>query len=158
MCSEQGATRRGVPLMMGANNTSNDPGHAAVHDNATLYLCRQGERWVVVIESPLVRGALRLHHEGRDLYDARFVLLSCARRACPDAAIVSTDGALEGADWEWRLDVQRIEARAGDIGLALHREISARPRPDPRRPSPRQVVRQCHWGRFPEVSGRPRSF
>jgi hypothetical protein len=143
---------------MGGNNTTNVPGHGAVDDDATLYLCRQREMWVVVIESPLIQGALRLHHEGHDPHDARFVLLSCARRACPDAAIVSTDGALDGADYEWRLDVRGVEAHAGDIGLALHRELSARPRPEVTRGSPRPVVGKCHWGRCPEVSGRPLSF
>ena len=71
------------------------PGEGSATDGATLYLCRQGPTWVVVIESPRITGALRLRHAGRDPYDARFELLSVARRACPGAAIVSADGALE---------------------------------------------------------------
>ena len=98
---------------MEATSSSNVPGHGGVVDCATLYLCRQGERWVVVIESPGITGALRLRHTGRDPYDARFELLCSARRACPDAAIVSTDGALEEADYEWRLDIRSVEAAAG---------------------------------------------
>ncbi len=143
---------------METNNRSNIPGHGGTVDCATLYLCRQGERWVVVIESPHVKGALRLHHTGRDPYDARFELLCTARRACPDAAIVSTDGALEGADFEWRLDIRGVEANLGELGLAVHRELSAQPAPHVRRRSQRQTIGTCHWGRCPEVSGRPRAF
>jgi hypothetical protein len=86
---------------MDATNGSNGPGTGGIADSATLYLCCQGERWMVVIESPRILGAMRLHHTGRDPYDARFELLCTARRACPEAAIVSTDGALEDADYEW---------------------------------------------------------
>jgi hypothetical protein len=143
---------------MEASNPTNVPGHDHVIDCATLYLCRQRDSWVVVIESPCVLGALRLRHEGRDPYDARFELLCAARRACPDAAIVSTDGALEGADYEWRLDIQGARVSAGEVGLAVHRELSAAPVAHIRRRSQRQTVRRCHWGRCPEVSGRPRSF
>lgn len=143
---------------MEASNSTNVPEHDDVIDCATLYLCRQGDRWVVVIEAPCVHGALRLRHQGRDPYDARFELLCAARRACPDAAIASTDGALEGADYEWRLDLQGVRANVGDLGLAVHRELSARPMAHIRRRSHRQMVRRCHWGRCPEVSGRPRSF
>lgn len=143
---------------MEATNSSNVPGHCGVVGCATLYLCRQGERWVVVIESPRIVGALRLHHTGRDPYDARFELLCTARRACPDAAIVSTDGALEDAEYEWRLEIRGVEDNAGDIGMAVHRELSAAAAPHVRRPSQRQIIRRCHWGRCPEVSGRPRSF
>ena len=91
---------------MGPRAAPTSPAGGVV-DHATLYLCRRGAMWAVVIESPRVRGALRLDHAGNDPYDARFELLSRARRACPDAAIVSTDGALESADYEWRLEVQR---------------------------------------------------
>ncbi len=143
---------------MEATSSSNVPGHGGVVDCATLYLCRQGERWVVVIESPAVTGALRLRHTGRDPYDARFELLCSARRACPDAAIVSSDGALEEADYEWRLDIRSVEAAPGDVGIAVHRELTAAPAPHLRRRSQRQIIRKCHWGRCPEVSGRPRSF
>jgi len=143
---------------MEATSSPNVPGHGGVVYCATLYLCRQGERWVVVIESPGVTGAVRLRHTGRDPFDARFELLCSARRACPDAAIVSTDGALEDADYEWRLDVRSIEAAAGEVGIAVHRELSAAPAPHLRRRSQRQIIRKCHWGRCPEVSGRPRSF
>ena len=143
---------------MEATSSSNVPGQGGVVDGATLYLCRQGERWVVVIESPGITGALRLRHTGRDPFDARFELLCSARRACPDAAIVSTDGALEDADYEWRLDIRSLAAAAGDVGIAVHRELTAAPAPHLRRRSQRQIVRKCHWGRCPEVSGRPRSF
>ncbi len=106
---------------MEANDTSRVPGLDGVIDRATLYLCRQGEKWVVVIESDRFSGALRLRDASQDAYDARFELLSKARRACPDAAIASTDGALDGADYEWRVQVQGVQANAGDLGLALHR-------------------------------------
>ena len=143
---------------MEANDTSKVPGHGGVIDRATLYLCRQGEKWVVVIESAGISGALRFRDAGHDAYDARFELLSRARRACPDAAIFSTDGALESADFEWRVGVRSVEAKAGDIGIALHRELSAEPETHQRRRSQRQIIHKCHWGRCPEVSGRPRSF
>jgi len=143
---------------MEANDTSNVPGHGGVIDRATLYLCRQGEKWGLVIESARISGPLRLRDAWQDAYDARFELLSRARRACPDAAIFSTDGALESADYEWRVEVRSLEAKAGDIGIALHRELSAEPETHRRRRSQRLIVHKCHWGRCPEVSGRPRSF
>ena len=113
---------------------------------------------MVVIESPRILGAMRLHHTGRDPYDARFELLCTARRACPDAAIVSTDGSLEDADYEWRIEIRGVETNPGDLGMAVHRELSFAPAPHVRRPSQRQTMRTCHWGRCSEVSGRPRSF
>jgi hypothetical protein len=134
------------------------PGQDGVVDGATLYLCRQRDTWVVVIESTGLSGALRLRGAGQDAYDARFELLSKARRACPDAAIFSTDGALEGADYEWRVEMRGVQANAGDLGVALHRELSAKTEAHVRRRSQRQTFRKCHWGRCPEVSGRPRAF
>ena len=80
--------------MMQPRSESNIPVHRGVIDYASLYLCRQGPRWVVVIESPRVSGAVPFDHAGRDVYDAQFDLLTSARRACPDAAIMGTDGAL----------------------------------------------------------------
>ena len=65
-----------------------------VIDRATLYLCRRGTRWVVILESPRVRSAVRLRHAGGDSFDARFELLSKARQVCPDASILSADGTL----------------------------------------------------------------
>jgi len=143
---------------MEANDVSEIPGHHRVVDSATLYLCRQGEKWVVVIESARVSAALRLRNASQDAYDARFELLSKARRACPDAVILSTDGALESADYEWRVQVQALQADGGDLGIALHRELSAKTEAHLRRRSQRQMIRKCHWGRCPEVSGRPRCF
>ncbi len=143
---------------MEANHTSRVPGRDGVVDHATLYLCRQGETWVVVIESDRFSGALRLRDASQDAYDARFELLSKARRACPDAAIASSDGALDGADYEWRVEVQGVQANPGDLGLALHQSLSAETETHVRRRSQRQMIRKCHWGRCPEVSGRPRSF
>jgi hypothetical protein len=143
---------------MDAHHTQRAPGHDGIVDHATLYLCRQGEKWVVVIESDRFSGALRLRDATQDPYDARFELLSKARRACPDAAIVSTDGALDGADYEWRVQVQGLQANAGDLGLALHGALSAKTETHIRRRSQRQMIRKCHWGRCPEVSGRPRCF
>ena len=144
---------------MGPSNGFDCSEDGSVLDHATLYLCRRGAMWAVVIESPRARGALRLDHAGSDPYDARFELLSRARRACPDAAIVSTDGALESADYEWRLEVQGIEAHTGDLGVALHDGLAATPGP----PTPRRrrqrfaVARDCHWGLTP-FSGRPLRF
>jgi len=142
---------------MGPRHRSNVPGDAGATDCATLYLCRQGPAWVVVIESPRITGALGLRHSGRDPYNARFELLSLARRACPDAAIVSTDGALEGADYEWRLEVRGAEAQEGDLGLAIHRALSAERPVHVKRLPQRAAGRRCHWGLAP-VAGRPRSF
>jgi len=68
---------------MEANDTSNVPGHGGVIDRATLYLCRQGEKWVVVIESARISGALRFRDAGEDAYDARFELLSRAAPGLP---------------------------------------------------------------------------
>jgi hypothetical protein len=145
---------------MGPRDTSNVPGDGNLVDHATLYLCRRGTAWAVVIESPRVRGALRLDHAGSDPYDARFELLSRARRACPDAAIASTDGALESADYEWRLEVQSVEAHAGDLGIALHDELAGTAEPPfhvRRRLQRFAASRDCHWGLTP-FSGRPLRF
>jgi hypothetical protein len=140
-------------------STAKIPGLGGVIDQATLYLCRQGKKWVVVIESPRVRGALRLRHAGTDSYDARFELLSTARRACPEAAIISADGALVGADYEWKLEVRGVEPHEGDLGVALHRMLSnAEPKSHVTSRRERQSSRRCHWGRCSEVSGRPLTF
>ena len=82
------------------------PAHGQVIDGATLYLCRQGRRWVVVLESPRVTEAVPFHHTGRDGHEARFELFMLARLACPDATIISTDGALTAEDYEWRVEVR----------------------------------------------------
>ena len=42
---------------------------------------------------------------------------------------MSTDGALTSADYEWRVEVRGIETRPGDLGVALHRELSTEPTP-----------------------------
>lgn len=52
-----------------------------------------------------------------------------ARRARPDAAIVSTDGALEDADYGWRLEIRGVETNPGDLEMALHRALSVAPAP-----------------------------
>ena len=128
-----------------------------VMDRATLYLCRQGPEWVVVIESAQITGAVRFHHAGGDTYEARSELLSSARRACPDAVIMSADGAMMSADFEWRLDVLAIEARPGDLGAALHRalfvtftHVASGARESGRR--------RCDRGLHPSFTGRPRTF
>ena len=145
---------------MEANRISEIPGRGQIVDTATLLLCRQGGTWVVVIESPRIRGALRLRlqHSGRDADDARDELLARARRACPDATIESADGALETADHEWRLEVRGVEARSGDLGVALHRELAAEPRTHKRRLDGKTWRRHCPAGRCPMLPGRPRSF
>jgi hypothetical protein len=143
--------------MMQPRSGSNIPAHSGVIDCATLYLCRQGPRWVVVIESPRVTGAVPLHHAGHDTYDAQFELLSSAHRACPDAVIMSTDGALTSADYEWRIEVRGIQTRPGDLGAALHRELSAEPAHS-ESAAPQTLGRRCHWGLSPSFSGRPRRF
>jgi hypothetical protein len=143
--------------MMRPWSGSNTPEHRGVIDSATLYLCRQGPRWVVVIESPRVTDAVPLKHAGRDTYDAQFELLSSARRACPNAAIMSTDGALTSADYEWRVEVRGIETRPGDLGVALHRELSAEPMLDGDA-ARRTLGRRCHWGLSSSFTGRPRTF
>jgi hypothetical protein len=133
------------------------PLHSDVIDSATLYLCRQGPRWVVVIESPRFTGVVGFHHAGADAYDARFDLLSSAHRACPDAAIISTDGALESADYEWRLEIRGIEALPGDLGKALHRELTDESSHEGHAPH-RTMAGRCHWGLSPISLGRPRTF
>jgi hypothetical protein len=143
---------------METNGTSNARGQGQIIDTATVLLCRQGATWVVVIESPRIRGALRLGYSGRDSYDARYELLTRARRACPDASILSADGALESADHEWRLEIRSVGAQAGDLGVALHRELSAEPRTHRRRLDGKTSRRHCRAGQCPIVSGRPRSF
>ncbi|HEY5383751.1 MAG TPA: hypothetical protein VIJ56_00830 [Acidimicrobiales bacterium] len=149
---------RGVLLVMQPRNNADVPLHSQIIDGATLYLCRQGQRWVVVIESARVTGAVPFHHAGGDNLGARFELLTLARLACPDATVMSTDGALTSADYEWRVEVRGIAARPGDLGVALQRELttgSADERDAPKRPV---IGRGCHWGQSPSFSGRPRTF
>jgi hypothetical protein len=143
--------------MMQSRSGSNIPAHSGVIDCATLYLCRQGPRWVVVIESPRVTGAVPLQHDGRDAYDAQFALLCSAQRACPDAVIMSTDGAQTSADYEWRIEVRGVESRPGDLGAALHRELSAESA-RVESAAPKTLGGRCHWGLSPSSSGRPRRF
>jgi hypothetical protein len=71
---------------------------------------------------------------------------------------MSTDGALTSEDYEWRVEVRGIAVRSGDLGVALHRELS--PEPAVLKDVPKQPVigRRCHWGLSPSFSGRPRSF
>jgi hypothetical protein len=143
---------------MEANSTSKITNDHGVLDCASLYLCRQGQTWVVVVESPSITGALLLRHAGRDPYDARFELLSRARLACPGADIAITDGAVEGADYEWRLDVSGIQEGAGDLGVRLHHELSGKRQRHQRRLLQRQSARNCRAGWFPSFPGRPLSF
>jgi hypothetical protein len=143
--------------MMQPRDKASVPIHHGVIDGATLYLCRQGRRWVVVIESPGVTGAVPFHQAGRDSYDARFELLTLAHLACPDATVMSTDGALTSEDYEWRVDVRGIAPRSGDLGVALHRELSTEPADEKAAPTLPLIGRRCHWGLSPS-SGRPRTF
>ncbi len=126
-------------------------------DGATLYLCRQGRRWVVVVESPHVTGMVPLPTLGGDGIDARSDLLARARQACPDAAIISTDGALTAQDYEWRIEVRGVVAHQGDLGVALHRALKVEG-PDDGVVACPLVGGRCHWGMSSAVSGRPRAF
>jgi hypothetical protein len=148
----------GVPLVMQPRKNAVVPLHGQVIDGATLYLCRQGQRWVVVLESPRVTGAVPFHHTGRDGHEARFELLALSRLACPDATVISTDGALTTEDYEWRVEVRGIAQRLGDLGIALHRELSAESADERDVPQRPVIGRRCHWGLSPSFSGRPRRF
>jgi hypothetical protein len=151
--------RRGwlVPLVMQQRSSSGTSAHSKIIDSATLYLCRQGPRWVVVIESPGVSGAVPLRGAGNDTHDARFDLLARARDACPDATIMSADGALTSEDYEWRIEVRGVEERSGDLGIALFRELGSDS--TDKVPETRLVVGgRCHWGMSAPSTGRPRTF
>ena len=157
LLAQQAPPGRGVPHMMRPRNQWNVPAHGEVIDCATLFLCRQGPRWVVVIESPRFSGAVSFRHPGRDSTDARLELLALAREACPDAAIMHTDGALTSADYEWRVDVRGVAARPGDLGVALQGTLSSVSTDDGT--APRSVIGQrCHWSQSTSFAGRPRSF
>jgi hypothetical protein len=143
---------------MQPRNDAGVPLHSQVIDEATLYLCRQGLRWVVVIESARVTGALPFHHTGRDSHTARLELLTLARQACPDATVMSTDGALTSEDYELRAEVRGITARPGDLGVALHRELAAGFAGERDVAKWPVIGRRCHWGVSPSFSGRPRRF
>ena len=145
---------------MEAKRTSETSRKHGVLDGATLFLCRQGQTWVVVLESPGITAAQLLRRSAHDTYDARWDLLSLARAACPDAAIETADGALEGADYEWRVEVRGLCENPGDLGAALQRELSGKRRRQGhrRRLASRQAERGCRAGRFPSESGRPLSF
>jgi hypothetical protein len=143
---------------MEANRTSETSPKHGVLDSATLFLCRQGQTWVVVVESPSVTAAQLLRRSPHDTYDARWDLLSRARAACPEAAIETTDGALEGADYEWRVEVRGLCENPGDLGAALQRELSGKRKRHQRRLASRQAERGCRAGWFPSDSGRPLTF
>jgi hypothetical protein len=156
--AQKALRERGVPLVMQRRNNASVPLHSQVIDGATLYLCRQGQRWVVVIESPRVTGAVPFHHVGLDSHHARFELLTLAHAACPDATVITTDGALTSQDYEWRVEVRGIAVRPGDLGVALQHELSTESA-DERDVSKLPVIgRRCHWGLSPSFSGRPRTF
>jgi hypothetical protein len=142
---------------MQPSHKSSVPAHQAVIDSATLFLCRQGPRWVVVIDSPGFSGAVPFRHNGRDSDDARFDLLICAREACPNAAIMSSDGALTSEDYEWRVEVRGVEEHAGDLATALHRVLSDGDADEGAVGRP-TFGRRCHWGQSSSASGRPRVF
>ena len=145
---------------MEANRTSKIPSKHGVLDSATLFLCRQGQTWVVVLEAPSVTAAQLLRRSAHDTYDARWDLLSRARSACPDATFETTDGGLEGADYEWRIEVRGMRENAGDLGAALERELSGtrKRQRHQRRLATRQVARGCRAGWFPSLAGRPLFF
>jgi hypothetical protein len=151
--------RRGwlVSLVMQQRSSSGTSAHSKIIDSATLYLCRQGPRWVVVIESPGVSGAVPLRGTGRETHDARFELLLRARDACPDATIMSVDGALTSEDYEWRIEVRGVEQRSGDLGVALFRELGSEPIDTTPETTP-VAGRRCHWGMSAPSTGRPRTF
>jgi hypothetical protein len=142
---------------MQQRSSSGTSAHSKIIDSATLYLCRQGSRWVVVIESPGVSGAVPLRGTGRETHDARFELLLRARDACPDATIMSVDGALTSEDYEWRIEVRGVEQRSGDLGVALFRELGSEPIDTTPETTP-VVGRRCHWGMSAPSTGRPRTF
>lgn len=132
-------------------------------DVATLYLCRQESRWIVLLESRQVCGATRFGHAAHDSVDTRFELLSRARRACPEAVFNGTEGG--SADgYEWRLEVRDATARIGGLGLALRRALRDDPPRHRRRPD---VVRRTTCRRperadssvpsVPSVARRPLS-
>jgi hypothetical protein len=145
---------------MEANRTSRIPASHGVLDCATLFLCRQGQTWVVVLESPSVTTAQLLRRSAHDTYDARFDLLSRARSACPEADLETTDGALEGADYEWRIEVRGMSAHAGDFGAALQRKLSGKRQRQrhQRRLATRKMARDCRAGWFSSMASRPLSF
>ena len=151
--------RRGwlVSLVMQQRSSSGTSAHSEIIDSATLYLCRQGSRWVVVIESPGVSGAVPLRGSERETHDARFELLLRARDACPDATIMSVDGALTSEDYEWRIEVRGVEQRSGDLGVALFRELGSEPIDTTPETTP-VVGGRCHWGLSAPSTGRPRTF
>jgi hypothetical protein len=162
LSDQKASPAQDVPRMMEPRRNPGIPVHTEVIDGATLYLCRQGRRWVVVIESPRTTGAVPFSYAGHDSHEARLELLTTVRRACPDATVMTTDGALNSEDYEWRVELRGVAVCAGDLGVAVHGELSMEPGGDAgaRRPVSRRPVigRRCHWGLSPAFSGRPRTF
>jgi hypothetical protein len=142
---------------MQSRSSSGTSADSQIIDSATLYLCRQGPRWVVVIESPGVSAAVPLRGTDREPHDARFDLLVRARDACPDATIMSVDGALTSEDYEWRIEVRGVEQRSGDLGVALFRELGSKSTDTTPETTP-VVGGRCHWGMSAPSTGRPRRF
>jgi len=142
---------------MESNHRSESVDHRGIIDFAILYLCRQGSQWVIVIESPRISCAVPFRDISGNSYDARAELLSSAHRACPDATIISSDGVLESATYDWRIEVRSVEPHRGDLGMALHGEFS-RGSSNMRETSLYWIGGRCHLGMSPAVSGRPRNF
>ena len=145
LLAQQGIPPRGVPLVMQPRNTSDAPAHNGTIDGATLYLCRQGPRWVVVIESP-TRHRRRAAPSRRSLTATMLGSSSCrASRARPAPTPPSSvpTGPSTSEDYEWRIEVRGIVALAPVIwGGAAPRThgrgvpTTASPRADGRAPLP----------------------
>ena len=143
---------------METERSSEVPDGGGVLDCATLYLCRHIRTWVVVLESPRVTGAVLLRRSCRHADDARFELLSRVRSACPDAAIVISDGAPEDALYDWRLELRGTQQRSGDLGAALQREMSAKRPRHQRRLATEQASLGCRDHSSGSSPNRPPSF
>jgi hypothetical protein len=138
-------------------------GQRHVPDAAVLTLYRCGRRWVVAIVSPRLSVDVALHGSGDDPDAVIEEILCRVGDACPEVAISSeceSESETEGPEgYEWRLELSRHEARAGDLGLsvfaALARDRSGHGAGVPRRPV---RARGCPRPRSSRAMCRPLRF
>ena len=140
--ASQAAPARGVLFVMRPRNPSSIPAHSEHIDGATLYLCRQGRRWVVVIESPRYQRRRVAHPRGPRRSRRPAPPARPSPPGLPRRRHHHTDGALTAEDYEWRIEVRGVVAHPGDLGVGSARRALAGSRPtrpaaaDGRRPLP----------------------
>jgi hypothetical protein len=148
-----------VSLAMFPNSDLQNPERRMVPDSATLTLFRCRRRWVVALTSPRLSGEVTLDEMGTDPDAAIEELLCKVGDACPEVAIHSESETSGPEQYEWRLELARLERRTGDLGIAIYAALACL---QPRRGNVevRQMVhtRRCNQVPCSRALCRPLSF